>query len=49
MPTRRPVARAGTRGERFAGIKESGAGVVGGPRGLYGNLRPFVVHRPEGV
>ncbi|MDF6022975.1 aldehyde dehydrogenase family protein [Streptomyces sp. JH34] len=31
----------------FAGIKESGAGVAGGPWGLYGNLRPFVVHRPE--
>ncbi len=30
----------------FAGIKESGAGVAGGPWGLYGNLRPFVVHRP---
>ncbi|MFB8118137.1 aldehyde dehydrogenase family protein [Streptomyces sp. NPDC055962] len=31
----------------FAGIKESGLGVAGGPWGLYGNLRPFVVHRPE--
>ncbi|MEU0134527.1 aldehyde dehydrogenase family protein [Streptomyces sp. NPDC006296] len=31
----------------FAGTKESGAGVAGGPWGLYGNLRPFVVHRPE--
>ncbi|MGS2586160.1 aldehyde dehydrogenase family protein [Streptomyces hebeiensis] len=31
----------------FAGIKESGVGVAGGPWGLYGNLRPFVVHRPE--
>ncbi|ROQ59605.1 acyl-CoA reductase-like NAD-dependent aldehyde dehydrogenase [Streptomyces sp. 840.1] len=30
----------------FAGIKESGVGVAGGPWGLYGNLRPFVVHRP---
>lgn len=33
----------------FAGIKESGVGVAGGPWGLYGNLRPFVVHRPEGT
>lgn len=32
----------------FAGIKDSGVGVAGGPWGLYGNLRPFVVHRPEG-
>jgi acyl-CoA reductase-like NAD-dependent aldehyde dehydrogenase len=31
----------------FAGIKESGVGVAGGLWGLYGNLRPFVVHRPE--
>ncbi|WP_399894970.1 aldehyde dehydrogenase family protein [Streptomyces sp. BBFR51] len=31
----------------FAGIKESGVGVAGGPWGLYGNLRPFVVHRRE--
>ncbi|OMI35237.1 aldehyde dehydrogenase family protein [Streptomyces sparsogenes] len=31
----------------FAGIKESGVGVAGGPWGLYGNLRPFVVHRPD--
>ncbi|MEU8623557.1 aldehyde dehydrogenase family protein [Streptomyces sp. NPDC048669] len=31
----------------FAGVKESGAGVAGGPWGLYGNLRPFVVHRPQ--
>jgi len=31
----------------FAGIKESGVGVAGGPWGLYGNLRPFVVHRLE--
>lgn len=30
----------------FAGTKESGVGVAGGPWGLYGNLRPFVVHRP---
>lgn len=30
----------------FAGVKESGLGVAGGPWGLYGNLRPFVVHRP---
>ncbi|MEV0449213.1 aldehyde dehydrogenase family protein [Streptomyces sp. NPDC050600] len=30
----------------FAGIKDSGVGVAGGPWGLYGNLRPFVVHRP---
>ncbi|WP_408648680.1 MULTISPECIES: aldehyde dehydrogenase family protein [Streptomyces] len=32
----------------FAGAKESGVGVAGGPWGLYGNLRPFVVHRREG-
>ncbi|WP_405783616.1 aldehyde dehydrogenase family protein [Streptomyces sp. NBC_00859] len=31
----------------FAGIKDSGVGVAGGPWGLQGNLRPFVVHRPE--
>ncbi|MBA9043616.1 MULTISPECIES: aldehyde dehydrogenase family protein [Streptomyces] len=31
----------------FAGIKNSGVGVAGGPWGLYGNLRPFVVHRPR--
>ncbi|WP_333748669.1 aldehyde dehydrogenase family protein [Streptomyces sp. IBSBF 2394] len=31
----------------FAGAKESGVGVAGGPWGLYGNLRPFVVHRQE--
>ncbi|MEE1927584.1 aldehyde dehydrogenase family protein [Streptomyces sp. TRM 70351] len=31
----------------FAGTKESGVGVAGGPWSLYGNLRPFVVHRPE--
>ena len=31
----------------FAGIKDSGVGVAGGEWGLYGNLRPFVVHRPE--
>lgn len=31
----------------FAGVKQSGVGVAGGPWGLYGNLRPFVVHRPE--
>ncbi|SCD58009.1 Acyl-CoA reductase [Streptomyces sp. PpalLS-921] len=31
----------------FAGIKESGVGVAGGPWGFHGNLRPFVVHRPE--
>jgi acyl-CoA reductase-like NAD-dependent aldehyde dehydrogenase len=30
----------------FAGAKESGVGVAGGPWGFYGNLRPFVVHRP---
>lgn len=30
----------------FAGVKESGVGVAGGPWGLYGNLSPFVVHRP---
>ncbi|MFJ3216764.1 aldehyde dehydrogenase family protein [Kitasatospora sp. NPDC086801] len=33
----------------FAGVKDSGVGVAGGPWGLYGNLRPFVVHRPEEV
>ncbi|TBO61597.1 aldehyde dehydrogenase family protein [Streptomyces kasugaensis] len=31
----------------FAGIKESGVGVAGGPWGLYQNLSPFVVHRPQ--
>ncbi|WP_370350300.1 aldehyde dehydrogenase family protein [Catenulispora sp. EB89] len=31
----------------FAGIKDSGVGVAGGPWGFYGNLRPFVVHRPR--
>ncbi|MFE6701262.1 aldehyde dehydrogenase family protein [Streptomyces sp. NPDC057718] len=31
----------------FAGVKESGVGVAGGPWGLYGNLSPFVVHRPR--
>lgn len=31
----------------FAGAKESGVGVAGGPWGFYGNLRPFVVHRPQ--
>lgn len=31
----------------FAGIKDSGVGVAGGPWGFHGNLRPFVVHRPE--
>ncbi|MFF4283097.1 aldehyde dehydrogenase family protein [Streptomyces kronopolitis] len=31
----------------FAGSKHSGVGVAGGPWGLYGNLRPFVVHRPR--
>ncbi|WP_433549257.1 aldehyde dehydrogenase family protein [Streptomyces sp. CA-294286] len=30
----------------FAGTKDSGVGIAGGPWGLYGNLRPFVVHRP---
>ncbi|WP_432251132.1 aldehyde dehydrogenase family protein [Streptomyces sp. HNM1019] len=30
----------------FAGVKDSGVGVAGGPWGLYGNLSPFVVHRP---
>ncbi|MEU8543963.1 aldehyde dehydrogenase family protein [Streptomyces sp. NPDC048717] len=33
----------------FAGVKDSGVGVAGGPWGLYGNLRPFVVHRPPEV
>ncbi|ANB04343.1 aldehyde dehydrogenase [Streptomyces ambofaciens] len=32
----------------FAGAHHSGVGVAGGPWGLYGNLRPFVVHRPQG-
>ncbi|WP_445398092.1 aldehyde dehydrogenase family protein [Streptomyces sp. LE64] len=31
----------------FAGAGQSGVGVAGGPWGLHGNLRPFVVHRPE--
>ncbi|MFI8916050.1 aldehyde dehydrogenase family protein [Streptomyces sp. NPDC053513] len=31
----------------FAGVKDSGVGVAGGSWGLYGNLRPFVVHRPR--
>ncbi|BFV55231.1 aldehyde dehydrogenase family protein [Kitasatospora sp. CMC57] len=31
----------------FAGIRDSGVGVAGGAWGLYGNLRPFVVHRPQ--
>ncbi|MEO3977703.1 aldehyde dehydrogenase family protein [Streptomyces sp. CAU 1734] len=31
----------------FAGVKESGVGVAGGPWGLHGNLAPFVLHRPE--
>ncbi|MGY4984893.1 aldehyde dehydrogenase family protein [Streptomyces nigrescens] len=31
----------------FAGIKRSGVGIAGGLWGLYGNLRPFVVHRPQ--
>ncbi|WP_435972171.1 aldehyde dehydrogenase family protein [Streptomyces sp. Qhu_M48] len=31
----------------FAGVKDSGVGVAGGPWGFYGNLRPFVVHRPR--
>ncbi|GAA2358283.1 aldehyde dehydrogenase family protein [Streptomyces carpaticus] len=31
----------------FTGTGNSGVGVAGGPWGLYGNLRPFVVHRPE--
>ncbi|MGW5355366.1 aldehyde dehydrogenase family protein [Streptomyces sp. NPDC004031] len=30
----------------FAGTKDSGVGVAGGPWGLYGNLQPFVLHRP---
>ncbi|GGV55619.1 aldehyde dehydrogenase family protein [Streptomyces griseoloalbus] len=33
----------------FAGVKDSGVGVAGGAWGLYGNLRPFVVHRPQEV
>ena len=41
------VARGGTGlAQPFAGVKESGVGVAGGPWGFYGNLRPFVVHRP---
>ncbi|MFE7139688.1 aldehyde dehydrogenase family protein [Streptomyces sp. NPDC057644] len=31
----------------FAGVKDSGVGIAGGPWGLYGNLSPFVVHRPR--
>jgi len=31
----------------FAGVKDSGVGVAGGPWGFYGNLSPFVVHRPQ--
>ncbi|MFB4196576.1 aldehyde dehydrogenase family protein [Streptomyces carpaticus] len=31
----------------FTGTRNSGVGVAGGPWGLYGNLRPFVVHRPR--
>ncbi|MFE6776918.1 aldehyde dehydrogenase family protein [Streptomyces sp. NPDC057702] len=31
----------------FAGTKDSGVGVAGGPWALYGNLQPFVTHRPE--
>lgn len=31
----------------FAGTRSSGVGVAGGPWGLYGNLRPFVLHRPQ--
>ncbi|MEU1080774.1 aldehyde dehydrogenase family protein [Streptomyces sp. NPDC005908] len=31
----------------FAGVKDSGVGVAGGTWGLYGNLQPFVVHRPR--
>ncbi|MEO3752588.1 aldehyde dehydrogenase family protein [Streptomyces sp. B6B3] len=31
----------------FAGARNSGVGVAGGLWGLYGNLRPFVVHRPQ--
>ncbi|KOT30643.1 aldehyde dehydrogenase [Streptomyces caelestis] len=31
----------------FAGVKNSGVGIAGGPWGFYGNLRPFVVHRPQ--
>ncbi|MCW7988476.1 aldehyde dehydrogenase [Streptomyces platensis subsp. clarensis] len=31
----------------FAGLKQSGVGVAGGLWGLYGNLSPFVVHRPQ--
>ncbi|MFF1462718.1 aldehyde dehydrogenase family protein [Streptomyces sp. NPDC058330] len=31
----------------FSGVRNSGVGVAGGPWGFYGNLRPFVVHRPR--
>ncbi|MCX4094657.1 aldehyde dehydrogenase family protein [Nocardia sp. alder85J] len=31
----------------FTGMKDSGVGVAGGEWGMYGNLRPMVVHRPE--
>ncbi|MFF5106466.1 aldehyde dehydrogenase family protein [Streptomyces sp. NPDC000134] len=33
----------------FAGIKNSGVSVAGGPWGLYGKFRPFVVHRLQEV
>lgn len=32
----------------FAGTEENGVGVAGGPWGLHGNLRPFVVSPSEG-
>ncbi|MDT0433732.1 MULTISPECIES: aldehyde dehydrogenase family protein [Streptomyces] len=31
----------------FTGVKDSGVGIAGGPWAFYGNLRPFVVHRPR--
>ncbi|MFJ6293925.1 aldehyde dehydrogenase family protein [Streptomyces griseoviridis] len=31
----------------FAGLGNSGVGIAGGPWAFYGNLQPFVVHRPQ--
>ncbi len=31
----------------FTGAKDSGVGVAGGEWGMYGNLRPMVIHTPE--
>ncbi len=36
-------------GPPFAGVKDSGVGVAGGPWALCGNLRPFAVHHPPGA